>query len=196
VIPVSIFPIYVKKILKLDTTLNPYRSKASKGCYSMGIKFLSPQFKIQKMKKLFFLGTLLFAFVCTTFAQTDNQPMPVSTELKKGRGKAQAQGNNVKKTLGLSDDQATKMKDAKATLQGKMKAIKSDTGLSKEQKKAQIKDAAMAFDGQIKGIFTPEQYTKWGEMKQKMKGKMKENRKGKKGLKQEDDNMELPDDGQ
>jgi periplasmic protein CpxP/Spy len=148
------------------------------------------------MKKLFLLSTLLIAFAFSTLAQTDNQPAPVSSELKKGRGKAQAQGNNVKKTLGLSDDQVTKMKDAKATLQGKMKAIKSDTGLSKEQKKAQIKDAAIAFDGQIKGIFTPEQYTKWGEMKQKMKGKMKEKRKGKNGLKQEDDNMELPDDGQ
>jgi periplasmic protein CpxP/Spy len=146
------------------------------------------------MKKLFLLSTLLIAFAFSTLAQTDNQPAPVSTELKKGRGKAQ--GNNMKKALGLSDDQAEKMKDARATLQGKMKAIKSDTGLSKEQKKAQIKDAAIAFDGQIKGIFTPEQYTKWGEMKQKMKGKMKEKRKGKNGLKQEDDNMELPDDGQ
>jgi periplasmic protein CpxP/Spy len=148
------------------------------------------------MKKLFLLSTLLIAFAFSTLAQTDNQPAPVSSELKKGRGKAQAQGNNMKKTLGLSDDQAEKMKDARATLQGKMKAIKSDSGLSKEQKKAQIKDAAIAFDGQIKGIFTPEQYTKWGEMKQKMKGKMKEKRKGKNGLKQEDDNMELPDDGQ
>ena len=151
------------------------------------------------MKKLLFLGTLLFAFVCTTFAQTDNQPAPTNaTELKqgKGRGRGQTQGNNMKKTLGLSDDQATKMKEAKATLQGKMKAIKSDTGLSKEQKKAQIKDAAIAFDGQIKGILTPEQYTKWSEMKEKMKGKMKEKRKGKKGLKQDNDEMELPDDGQ
>ena len=148
------------------------------------------------MKKLFLLSTLLIAFAFSTLAQTDNQPAPVSTELKKGRGKAQTQGNNMKKTLGLSDDQATKMKEAKATLQGKMKAIKSDTGLSKEQKKAQIKDAAIAFDGQIKGILTPEQYTKWSEMKEKMKGKMKEKRKGKKGLKQDNDEMELPDDGQ
>ena len=148
------------------------------------------------MKKLFLLSTLLIAFAFSTMAQTDNQPPPVSTEHKKGRGKAQTQGNNMKKTLGLSDDQATKMKEAKATLQGKMKAIKSDTGLSKEQKKAQIKDAAIAFDGQIKGILTPEQYTKWSEMKEKMKGKMKEKRKGKKGLKQDNDEMELPDDGQ
>ena len=151
------------------------------------------------MKKLFFLGTLLFAFVCTTFAQTDNQPAPAkTTEFKKGkgRGQGQAQGNNIKKALNLSDDQATKMKDARATLQGKMKAIKSDSGLSKEQKMVQVKDAATAFDGQMKGILTPEQYTKWGEMKEEMKGKMKEKRKGKKGLKQENDDMELPDDGQ
>ena len=145
------------------------------------------------MKKLLFLGTLLFAFVCTTFAQTDNQPAPTNaTELKqgKGRGRGQAQGNNIKKALNLSDDQVAKMKDARATLQGKMKAIKSDSGLSKEQKMAQVKDAATAFDGQMKGILTPEQYTKWGEMKQKMKGKMKEKRKGKK-----QENGE-PDDGQ
>jgi periplasmic protein CpxP/Spy len=188
---------FVKKILKLETTLNPYRSTASNGCYSIGIKFLSPQFKIQKMKKLFLLSTLLLAFVCTTFAQADNQPAPTtSTELKKGKGRGKAQGDNLKKTLGLSDDQAAKLKDARAVSQGKMKAIKSDSGLSKEQKRAQIKDAATAFDGQVKGILTPEQYTKWSEMKEKMKGKMKEKRKGKKGLKQEDDNMELPDDGQ
>jgi periplasmic protein CpxP/Spy len=162
-------------------------------------KYLSPQFKIQKMKKLFLLSTLLMAFAFATFAQTDNQPAPTtSTEIKKekGRGKGKVQGNHLKKALNLSDDQATKMKDARATLQGKMKAIKSDSGLSKEQKAVQIKDAAMAFDGQIKGILTPEQYTKWGEMKEKMKSKMKEKRKGKNGLKQEDDNMELPDDGQ
>jgi periplasmic protein CpxP/Spy len=161
-------------------------------------KFLSPQFKIQKMKKLFFLGTLLFAFVCTTFAQTDNQPAPTtSTELKKekGRGKGKAQGNHLKKTLNLSDDQANKMKDSRATLQGKMKAIKSDNSLSKEQKAMQAKQAATSFDADMKGILTPEQYTKWGEIKEKMKGKMKEKRKGKNGLKQEDD-MELPDDGQ
>ena len=56
------------------------------------------------MKKLLFLGTLLFAFVCTTFAQTDNQPAPANTtELKqgKGRGQGQAQGNNIKKALNL-----------------------------------------------------------------------------------------------
>jgi periplasmic protein CpxP/Spy len=147
------------------------------------------------MKKLFLLGTLLMAFVFTSFAQTDNQPAPVSMEKKRGRGNPQAQANNVKKALGLSDEQASKMKDARATLQGKMKAIKSDNSLSKEQKMAQVKTAATAFDGEVKGILTPEQFTKWSEMKQNMKGKMKGKRQGKKGVKQDDDDMELPDDG-
>jgi periplasmic protein CpxP/Spy len=146
------------------------------------------------MKKLFLLSTLLMAFAFTTFAQTDNQPAPASTEQKKGRGMGRMQGN-MKKALGLSDDQAEKMKDARATLQGKVKAIKSDSGLSKEQKMAQIKDATTAFDGQMKGILTPDQFTKWGDMKQKVKSRMKENRKGKNGSKQEDD-LELLDDGQ
>jgi periplasmic protein CpxP/Spy len=149
------------------------------------------------MKKLFLLSTLLMAFVFTTFAQTDNQPAPISSDLKKekGKGNRKAEGNHLKKALGLNDNQANKMKDARATMQGKMKAIKSDNSLSKEEKAIQFKTATTAFDSEMKGILTPEQYTKWGGIKEKMKGKLKEKRKGKKGLKQEDD-MEMPDDGQ
>jgi periplasmic protein CpxP/Spy len=153
------------------------------------------------MKKLFLLGTLLLAFVCTTFAQADNQPAPTtSTELKKGKGrgkaKAESKGNNIKQELGLNDEQVAKMKDFGASLKGKMKAIKSDEALSKKDKRAQMKDAATTFDGQVKGLLTPEQYTKWGEMKQNKKSEMKRKVKGKKGLKQEDDDMDSPDDGQ
>jgi periplasmic protein CpxP/Spy len=155
------------------------------------------------MKKLFLLGTLLLAFAFATFAQTDNQPAPTtSTELKKGKGKgkgkvkAEAKGNNMKQELGLNDEQVAKMKDFGATLKGKMKAIKSDEALSKKDKRAQMKDAATTFDGQVKGLLTPEQYTKWGVMKQNKKSEMKGKVKGKKGVKQEDDDMDLPDDGQ
>ena len=152
------------------------------------------------MKKLILLSTMLLAFAFTTFAQTDNQPAPVATtELKKGKGRgdrAEKQGANIKKQLGLSDEQANKMKDSRAAFHGKLKAIKSDNGLSKDEKRTQMKEAAAAFDNENKSNLTPEQYAKYGEMKKNVKGKMMEKRKNKKGLKQENDDMELPDDGQ
>ncbi|NJN34100.1 MAG: hypothetical protein HC817_07485 [Saprospiraceae bacterium] len=92
------------------------------------------------------------------------------------------------------------MKTVSATYKGKWKAIRTDQSLSKDQKIAQIQETKTAYDAEIKGILTPEQYTKWTEMRKQAKIKMKNTPNGKKMNKKMDNNndddlMPIDDDG-
>jgi protein CpxP len=81
------------------------------------------------------------------------------------------------KDLNLSNDQAEKLKAHNQAVHEKMKAIKSNTSLSQEQKKAEMKNIQQWSKDERKKILTAEQLQKMEAMKKdrmkKGKGQMK-----------------------
>lgn len=133
------------------------------------------------MKKTILMFTMLFALMATTFAQTTQPTDPIE---KKQKGKDKMQRPNKEHAadeLGLNADQKAKMKEIRTAQHGKMKAIKSDQSLTKEQKKAQMEAAMTEHDNAVKNILTPEQQTKMTAMKEKHKADMKANKGKHKG---------------
>ena len=137
------------------------------------------------MKKVAVLCALLFALVVNTFAQADATPAPLQSvgtqgEGKPKMGKGDRKAKHAADELGLSADQKAKMKEIGQSLKGKMKAIKTDESLSKDQKRMQMGEVAKLHQADVKAILTPEQATKWEAMAKDRRAKMKEYR-GKKG---------------
>ena len=76
----------------------------------------------------------------------------------------------MKEKLGLSNDQAAKLKAYNEATHSKMKAIRENQSLSKEQKRAQIKALKETTQTQRKAILTTEQQQKMEEMRKDGKG--------------------------
>lgn len=76
--------------------------------------------------------------------------------------------------LNLTDDQKAKVKPILEDQAQQMKAVRDDTSLSPEQKKAKKKVIHESVDDQIESVLTPEQQTKWTQMKQEHMEKHKE----------------------
>jgi len=71
--------------------------------------------------------------------------------------------------LNLTPDQQAKIKPILMDRHTKVKAIRDDASLSKQQKKEQLKEIGQTTDGQIKAILTPDQQTKFDMIKGEMK---------------------------
>lgn len=76
--------------------------------------------------------------------------------------------------LNLTDDQKAKLKPILEDQAQQMKAVRDDTSLSQEQKKAKKKALHESFHDQINGVLAPEQQTKWKQMKPETMEKHKE----------------------
>ena len=84
----------------------------------------------------------------------------------------------VKEKLGLSDEQAEKLKTQNDGYRAKIKAIQENTTLSEDQKKEQMKTARERAATERKSQLTPEQIKKMEEMRKERMGA--KNKKGKK----------------
>jgi Spy/CpxP family protein refolding chaperone len=77
------------------------------------------------------------------------------------RGGDQRKGfGQMKTTLGLTDAQEAKLKASREGFHDKVKAIRSNSALSDEQKKEQVKALATERQESLKAILTPEQLEK------------------------------------
>ncbi len=85
-------------------------------------------------------------------------------------------GEALKEKLGLTNEQAAKLKAQNEATRDKMKAIQDNQNLTMDQKKTQIKALKDATKAERKNILTAEQIQKMDEMKKDGKG-----RKGTKG---------------
>lgn len=131
------------------------------------------------MKKIVLMFTVFFAFTAMALAQTDAQPAP-SADIKKEKRKGKGY-DKIAQDLNLSADQKVKMKEIKVSFKGKMQAIRTDKALTKEQKKAQVKDMYAAHEAEIKALLSADQYAKWSEVKAQHKAHGKGKHKEKKG---------------
>jgi hypothetical protein len=79
---------------------------------------------------------------------------------KTAEEKATAQTTKMKTELGLSDNQATQVKEINLGIIQKNEGVMSNTGFSETQKKEIIKSNNQARMSMLKNVLTSEQYTK------------------------------------
>ena len=81
--------------------------------------------------------------------------------------------------LNLTDDQKAKLKPILEDQMQQMKAVRDDTSLSQDQKRAKIKSIHESFHEQINAVLTPEQQAKFKQMRQEQMEKHKGMKEGK-----------------
>lgn len=117
------------------------------------------------MKKLLLLASLAIATIISASAQDStvaSHPKKVSiTQQKK-----------MKEKLNLTDDQSKQLKVIDKGYAGKIKAVKSNTALTEDQKKAQLKTLHQQRKDDFQKILTPDQKDKLTSIK-KHDGKKK-----------------------
>lgn len=80
--------------------------------------------------------------------------------------RAASKANKLQKELGLSDEQAIRLKEVNSTYRAKMKELKA-----KGAKKRKVKSATRKQKAAVKKILTPEQFEKWNTMVINKRGK-------------------------
>ncbi len=121
------------------------------------------------MKKLFFAKVLigciaLMMFSLVGFAQ-----------------KVEKQVEKLKTELQLSDDQTAKVQAASQKRADQIKTIRDGSKERKGENRGKLKTMMDEYDAEMKAILTPEQYTKFEEIREDKKEKIKERRRNKKG---------------
>jgi periplasmic protein CpxP/Spy len=87
-----------------------------------------------------------------------------------GRGmpSPEERADHLKKALDLSDDQHDKVLAAYQDEQKQMEALRSDTSLSRDDRRSKMKTIHENTVSQIKGVLNPDQSKKFDEMEQNM----------------------------
>jgi hypothetical protein len=123
------------------------------------------------MKKLIF--ALLLLATAPVFAQQNGNPPPPSAPAdpppaqpaqrpqRTPEQRAQAASNHLVKTLGINDDQKQKVYDLTLMRINKMSEIRTQYSNDKPKMRAEMKALQPVFDGKMKEILTPDQYTQW-----------------------------------
>ena len=74
--------------------------------------------------------------------------------------------DNIAAELNLSDDQKDKFKTVMKSEAEKMKALRDDTNLSQEDRRAKSRDVRKEIVGKVKEILNAEQFEKWQKSRQ------------------------------
>jgi Spy/CpxP family protein refolding chaperone len=69
----------------------------------------------------------------------------------------------LKESLGLTDEQASKLAPFLEEQQKNLAAFRSKTSLTRQERIIFLKEMQATNETQIRSILTPEQYTKWNE---------------------------------
>lgn len=95
-----------------------------------------------------------------------------SRKVAKERGKEMGEKKKqAYKDLNLSSEQSAKLKAQREASKAKMEAIRNNSSLTEEQKKAQMKELKKASHADMKNILTTEQMQKMQQMKKERHGK-------------------------
>ncbi len=111
---------------------------------------------------------------------TEEQKAKFKDGRKEGRGDKvnnggrKEKGRELSQELNLNADQKTKVASLNSEFKTKMDAVRNNSTLSNEEKKAQIKSIAEAHRANLKAILTPEQAAKMTSVR---KGRPKKDRK-------------------
>lgn len=69
----------------------------------------------------------------------------------------------LRESLGLTDEQASKIEPFLKEQQKKLVTFRSKTSLTRQERIVLLKEMQATNEAQVKSILTPEQYTKWNE---------------------------------
>lgn len=104
----------------------------------------------------------LFAFILVaTFANAQQAQTTTSANAER----AHSQAIRLQKQLGLTQDQVTKVEAVMLAKINAIDAVNADVNKSKEQKDTEIAQIRSDKEQELIAIFTPEQATKYAEMK-------------------------------
>lgn len=112
------------------------------------------------------LGGLL---ACGAVARADDTTPAKPTPPPPGRGQRMQQ---MVEKLGLTDDQKPKVEATMKDQREKMTALRDDTSLSADDRKAKVKEIMEATDAKMKTILTADQYAKWEQIRKDMRQRM------------------------
>ena len=105
------------------------------------------------------LAALLTLGGLTTLASAADPADPAATPARQRGG--QNNIDQLAKTLKLTDEQKTKMGDVLKKQGEKMRELRQDTALSREDRRAKMTKIQEEFDPEIKKILTTEQYDQY-----------------------------------
>jgi periplasmic protein CpxP/Spy len=114
---------------------------------------------------------LLFAGQSSSAAQTSAPPQGSAMGAHPDASSPEAHLQMLTEKLNLTADQQAKVKPILEDQAQQMKAVRDDTSLSEDQRKAKMKAIHESLHGQINGVLTPEQQAKLKQMKQESMGK-------------------------
>jgi Spy/CpxP family protein refolding chaperone len=83
----------------------------------------------------------------------------------------QKQATRLAKHLGLNDDQAAKITSILQSRQQQLASVRSDSSLSKPDRRAKLQSIQQDTDSQINALLTPDQQKQYAQMKQNMKNR-------------------------
>ncbi len=77
--------------------------------------------------------------------------------------------HHIAKKLGLTADQKTQLKTARANTHAAVKAIRDNNSLTPDQKKAQIRETLKTARAQMRAVLTPDQQAKLQRIRAKLR---------------------------
>jgi periplasmic protein CpxP/Spy len=117
-----------------------------------------------------------------TFAQPSQQSQAPTPDKHAGMQHEESADQHLQmlsEKVNLSDDQKAKLKPILQDQMQQMKAVREDSSLSEEQKRAKMKSIHESLHDQINAVLTPEQQAKFKQMKQEQMQKHKGMEEGK-----------------
>lgn len=112
--------------------------------------------------------------------QDDAPPPPPSGQMQgpppggRHMGDPAHRAEHLKHALGLSDDQTSQVKAVLEDSQSKMEVLRSNTSLSREDRRSQMMAIRQTQEDKIGAILTPDQKTKYDAMQAKQREHMRD----------------------
>src|SRR5579864_4335292 len=126
--------------------------------------------------------TILLLAAGLTFAQPSQQSQAPTPDKHAGMHHEESADQHLQmlsEKLNLTEDQKAKLKPVLQDQMQQMKAVREDSSLSEEQKRAKMKTVHESLHDQINAVLTPEQQTKFKQMRQEQMQKHKGMEEGK-----------------
>ncbi len=86
-----------------------------------------------------------------------------SLEAGEAAAKRAARRGAIAAELGLTDEQKSSLQALRQQERESLQALKADTALSAEEKRAKVQEIRQGFRGQAQGVFTPDQQARLKE---------------------------------
>src|SRR3954470_9685647 len=106
-----------------------------------------------------------------------------STAQQNERGERRERGEKLAKELNLTPEQQAELKSIRENAKQQTQAIKNDTSLTPDQKKAKFQDLRKSTHEQMMAKLTPDQQAKFKEMRKEHRGHRRHGHKGEAGEK-------------